>query len=181
MRVAPVGLVFRRDPIAILEQARRSALPTHRHPIGIDAAQVLAAGVAYLVQLRGDFERGPFLQALRAIARTDEVSYALRIASKLTPDDSLGTLGHGLEAHRSVPTAIACFAMNPGSYLDTISAAISLGGDTDTLAAMAGALSGAWLGASAIPRHLVDRLENGAKGRDYLASLAMSLMQCPGE
>ena len=54
-------------------------------------------------------------------------------------------------------------------------AAISLGGDTDTLAAMAGALSGAWLGVSKIPRHLIERLEDGEKGRGYLEGLATGL------
>ena len=112
---------------------------------------------------------------LLAVAREDDLAYGLRIASRLTPDDSLGTLGHGLQAHWSIPTAIACFAMNPDSYIDTVSAAISLGGDTDTLAAMAGALSGAWLGVSKIPRHLIERLEDGEKGRGYLEGLATGL------
>ena len=174
MRVAPVGLFYHREPEAVLEQARRSALPTHLHPVGIEAAQVMAAGVAHLLRAT-EFDRTEFFRALLAVAREDDLGYGLRIASRLTPDDSLGTLGHGLEAHRSVPTAIACFAMNPDSYIDTVSAAISLGGDTDTLAAMAGALSGAWLGVSKIPRHLIERLEDGEKGRGYLEGLATGL------
>jgi poly(ADP-ribose) glycohydrolase ARH3 len=170
MRVAPVGLLFHRDHATLLEQARLSALPTHTHPVGIEAAQIFAAAIALV--LTRPFEPAAFWSTLRALAATDDLAYALRIASKLSPDDTLGTLGNRLEAHRSVPTAIACFARHPDSYAEAICHAISLGGDTDTLAAMAGALSGAYLGASALPQHLLDRLENGAKGRDYLSALA---------
>ena len=173
MRVAPVGLLFHCDEARLLEQARLSALPTHTHPVGIEAAQTLALAVAFV--LTRPFDRSAFWATLRSHAATDDLGYALRIASELTPDDTLGTLGNRLEAHRSVPTAIACFARHPDSYADTVCHAISLGGDTDTLAAMAGALSGAYLGISALPRHLLDRLENGDKGRDYIASLARRL------
>src|SRR6266545_288785 len=46
MRVAPVGLLFRDDHYRLLEQARLSALPTHRHPLGVEGAQLLALAVA---------------------------------------------------------------------------------------------------------------------------------------
>jgi len=52
---------------------------------------------------------------------------------------------------------------------------ILLGGDTDTLAAMAGALSGAHLGAGRLPGRLVGLLETSPKGRDYLRELAKGL------
>jgi ADP-ribosylglycohydrolase len=46
------------------------------------------------------------------------------------------------------------------------------GGDTDTIAAMSGALCGALVGESALPTRWVERLENGPKGADYLRALA---------
>ena len=52
---------------------------------------------------------------------------------------------------------------------------ILLGGDADTLAAMAGALSGAYLGAGRIPGRLVGLLESSPKGREYLRGLAGQL------
>ena len=72
----------------------------------------------------------------------------------------------------SVPTAIASFALTPHSFLETIGNVIFLGGDTDTMAAMAGALSGAYLGMSGIPPSLVDHLESSPKGRAYILALA---------
>jgi poly(ADP-ribose) glycohydrolase ARH3 len=179
MRVVPVGLMFHQDQSRMLEQARLSALPTHRHPVGIEGAQVVALAIAFVLR-RGTFDREEFFATLQSAVTTDEMSYALKIASQLTPADSLWTLGNGLEAHRSVPTAITCFAFHPDSYLDAVSTAISLGGDTDTLAAIAGAISGARLGISAIPPKLINRLENSNKGLDHIKLLAERLYEIAG-
>src|SRR5262249_52039866 len=46
MRVAPVGLVFCDEFDRVSEEARRSARPTHLHPIGVDGARLLALAVA---------------------------------------------------------------------------------------------------------------------------------------
>jgi len=54
---------------------------------------------------------------------------------------------------------------------------VLLGGDTDTIAAMTGALAGAYLGAAAIPAGWLGRLEDEGKGRTYLRSLAGRLRQ----
>jgi len=49
---------------------------------------------------------------------------------------------------------------------------VNLGGDTDTIGAMAGALAGAYYGLQSIPRTWFDALENGRLGRDYVIALA---------
>jgi len=87
-------------------------------------------------------------------------------------------LGNGIEAPRSVPTAIYCFLRQTQSYEDTVIYAISLGGDTDTIAAMAGAISGAYLGIETIPSEWRAKLEN----REYIEALAENLWRlvvCP--
>ena len=76
--------------------------------------------------------------------------------------------GNSLEAHRSVTTSIAIFAASPDDYLQVIRRAIAQGNDTDTLAAMAGALAGTRLGVGAIPGQLVAKLEDSLKGRSHL-------------
>jgi len=93
-----------------------------------------------------------------------------------SPDDLTG-LGNRIEALHSVPTAIASFALTPESYEATISNVIFLGGDTDTLAAMAGALSGAYVGAARLPGRLVELLETSPKGRAYIQQLAGQLFE----
>jgi poly(ADP-ribose) glycohydrolase ARH3 len=56
--------------------------------------------------------------------------------------------------------------------------AIGLGDDTDTLAAMTGALVGAFAGSAAIPPGLLEMLEDGPpKGRAYINALAAKLFE----
>ena len=52
---------------------------------------------------------------------------------------------------------------------------LNLGGDSDTIGAMTGAIVGAYYGARALPQRWLDTLENGEKGRDYVTSLADQL------
>ena len=174
MRVAPIGLLFHDDLDRVEEQAVRSALPTHSHPIGIDGARILACAVA-LVTREPVFDPAQFYAELLGRAVTDEFREALNVASQLTLDSDVGVLGTSVEAHRSVPTALACFASYPDSYTDAVGRALGLGGDVDTIAAMVGALSGARLGIGAVPAHLLAMLEDGLKGRKYLYSLAERL------
>lgn len=174
MRAAPIGLLFNTDLRRVAEEAVHSAVLTHTHPVDVDGARLLAIAVALAVR-NSVFDREAFFAELLRHAATEEFSEALTRASCLSPDDSVGQLGTSLEAHRSVPTAIACFASHPDSYSDAVGRAIGLGGDVDTLAAMTGALSGARLGIHAIPTHLLARLEDGQRGKAYIEGLAQRL------
>ena len=82
-------------------------------------------------------------------------------------------LGHGVEAFNSVPTAIFAFLSHPQDFASTVIYAVSLGGDTDTIASMAGAISGAYLGVEALPSQWQRQLEN----RAYILKLADRLWQ----
>jgi poly(ADP-ribose) glycohydrolase ARH3 len=163
MRVAPVGLVFAHDLDRVVEQARLSALPTHRHPLGIEGAELLALAVA-LAAAGPPLDRAAFYRTLRRHCRSEEFRWQARAAGKLRRRHAVGFLGNSLPAHRSVMTAIACFTTCPDSFEHAVAKAIALGDDTDTLAAMTGALVGAHLGVGAIPGVWLERLENGPKG-----------------
>lgn len=174
MRVAPVGVFFHDDFDRVWEQARLSAFPTHRHPVGIEAAQVMALAVALATRAESISRKAVLSELLRR-STTEEMTRALRTALSLRRGDSIGVLGSTLEAHRSVVTAIAAFAASPGDFEAAVGNVIALGDDTDTLAAMAGALCGAFGGIAAIPAALVEKLENDALGRDHIRSLAIRL------
>jgi len=176
MRAAPVGLLFHDDLDRVWAEARLSALPTHVHPVGIEGAQLVALAVALCVR-SATFDRAAFYGELISRATTEEFLRPLHRAAQLGPDESAGQFGSSLEAHRSVVTAIAAFAESPHSYADVVATAITFGDDTDTVAAMAGAMSGALLGAGALPRRLLDMLEDGEKGRSYLEKLTIALCE----
>ena len=87
------------------------------------------------------------------------------------------TLGNDISAAGSVPSAIYSVLAHPNSLRDAVVFAVNLGGDTDTLGAMAGAVAGALHGADAIPESWLNALENGDKGRDYVVRLAEQLYE----
>lgn len=174
MRVAPIGLLFRDDRRRLWEQARFSALPTHLHPLGIEGAQLLALAVALCSGMER-FDRDGFFAELLTACESEAYRAKLETAARVQSPDDLAELGNRIEALHSVPTAIASFALTPESFEETISNVIFLGGDTDTLAAMAGALSGSYLGASRLPDRLVGLLESSPKGQKYLWQLAERL------
>ncbi len=176
MRVAPIGLVFRDNESRLWDQARLSALPTHLHLLGIEGAQIIARAVAWASHAER-FDRAEFLAHMQAACTTPEFRAKLVLAERVQTPEELAQLGNGIEAIESAPTAIASFALTPDSYADTIANVIFLGGDTDTMAAMAGAISGAFLGIDAIPPNLLQRLETSPQGRDFLLMLADKLCQ----
>lgn len=179
MRVAPIGLAFSYDLDRVAAMAEISALPTHRHPLAIDGARLLALAVALNVGAAMDetFDRQAFFEELIERAITPEFRRKLQQAAELENAQSLGALGSSVTALDSVVTAMACFALAPFSFWDVLCHAVFLGGDTDTVAAMACALAEAWLGDAAISPALLDRVEDDGKGRSHIASLADQLFQ----
>lgn len=176
MRVAPVGLLFAHDHAKLTEQAIASAKPTHRHPLGIEGARLLALAVALATQ-GPRLDRKAFYQELKRDCNEEEFLWALRAARRLRPQHTFGFLGNSLPAHRSVVTSIACFTASPNSFQDCVERAIRLGDDTDTLAAMTGALCGAHLGVDAIPKRWLDQIEQGPLGVEYVRNLAGRLWE----
>ena len=174
MRVAPVAVRFAHDYGALTQAARASALVTHAHPIAVDAAVAQAAAVG--AALNGD---KPLVAALAA-ATTPELEAGLSAAARLRdsrpePAELAAALGNRPTGHQSVPTAIYA-ATAHDSVEDAITFAVRCGGDTDTIAAMAGAIAGARTGAVAIPDRWLDALEQGPKGRSHVEGLADRLV-----
>ena len=171
MRVSPIGLLFRDDHRRLGEQARLSSLPTHLHPLGIEGAQLLALAIG-LCSTMERFNHDSFFAELLVACESEAYRTKLEAAARVKAPEDLVELGNRIEALHSVPTAIASFALTPESFEATVSNVIFLGGDTDTLAAMAGALSGSYVGASRLPGRLVSLLESSPKGQKYLWQLA---------
>jgi ADP-ribosylglycohydrolase len=139
MRVAPVGW-YHQTLDAVLEAAADSAAVTHDHPEGIQGAQAVAAAV-YLARTGADRDE------LTAFIE-QEIGYDLdRSLAEIRPD-----YGFEVAANRSVPEAITCF-LEAEDAEDAIRNAISLGGDADTQACIAGAIAEAFFGR--LPGHLV--------------------------
>lgn len=171
MRAAPLG-VLPAEPEGVAELARRSASITHAHPVGQDGA-VLIAVVAWAA-----FAGRPapdVLSAGAAQVATDEMRSAVdAIPASLETSDPVEVgrrLGSGIIAHEAAPAAVSAFLHHPSDPVAAIRFAVAMGGDTDTIAAMAGSLAGAAAGAAVLPGSLLDRLEL----RDDIRRLADAL------
>jgi poly(ADP-ribose) glycohydrolase ARH3 len=176
MRVAPVAVRFAGDEVLVDRQARASARVTQAHPQGVDGAAVQAAAIA------GALEDDDIFAAATAAAETVELRDGLgRVDADTRAGLDPAALRSGADgvpptAALSVPAAIAAGA-RAGSFEEAVTVAVRAGGDTDTVAAMAGAIAGARFGAAAIPARWTLALERGPLGREYVEQLARSLAE----
>ena len=198
-RVAPVGLLYHDDLDQVAAIARQTSSVTHAHPLGRAGAAVQAMGVALALRwgLQGEdsLDPGLFLAAISSRLEDkeglfgeclDKVRLMLDRHPGLTPEASLderlelaedvsAVLGHDSRTFQSVPAALYAFLSSRGSVEWALATAVSLGGDTDTIAAMTGAMAGAHLGEEALPARWREGLEEGARGATYAAGLAEDL------
>jgi ADP-ribosylglycohydrolase len=123
MRVSPIGIAC--DPFdKVLAEAQRSAEVTHNHPEGIRGAQATAAAV-FLARTGSS----------KDTMRTDlERTFGYSLSAQL--DDTREGYHFDISCQGSVPQSIIAFLASE-SYEDAIRNAISLGGDADTMAAIA--------------------------------------------
>jgi len=179
MRVAPVGLFYYDDMAGLRDTAYRSSEITHAHELGKEGAalQAYAVALATAVDPPAGIHVESFLLRLLDFCQHQTYKEKLEtirgLLGKADKSTVIGELGHGIEAFNSVPTAIYSFLSFPDSFADAVVYAISLGGDTDTIGAMTGAISGAYLGVEAVPAEWQHKLEN----REYIAGLAESLWE----
>jgi len=174
MRIAPVGVFCYDDLAKLKEIAYQSSRITHAHELGKEGAALQAYAIALATQSdpSSAFQGGEFLRRLTDFIKHEVYKQKLKSVEELLGEKDrskvVAELGHGIEAFNSVPTAIYSFLSHPSSFEEAVIYAISLGGDTDTIGAMTGAISGAYLGIEAIPAKWQERLEN----RDYITDLA---------
>jgi ADP-ribosyl-[dinitrogen reductase] hydrolase len=130
MRVSPVGLAFTTME-KTLEEARRSAEVTHNHPEGIKGAQAVAAAI--------------FL-ARHGISKPEISTYISRqffYDLNFTTDEIRPHYLFDETCQGSVPQAIVCF-LESTDYESCIRLSISIGGDSDTIACIAGGIAAAF-------------------------------------
>jgi ADP-ribosylglycohydrolase len=132
MRVSPVGFAFESRE-KVLDEAEKTAEITHNHPEGIKGAQAAALAVCLAAGGAGKDEIEESIEK--------EFGYDLdRTVSDIRPE-------YRWEAscQKTVPEAIVSF-LDSVSFEDAIRNAVSLGGDSDTLAAITGAVAEGFYG-----------------------------------
>lgn len=174
MRAAPVGITFA-PGARLAEEARRSCVVTHNTVQGIEATTLVAAAVSYAIEGSDD----PLRDAVTFVAEHPAQGNWSAKASVLTRTERLldwashegqdidekefarvlrFEVGTSVEANESVPSAFAIAQRFADDPTRALCFAASIGGDTDTMAAMAGAILGAWHGAGAFDANIVDQV-----------------------
>lgn len=132
MRVSPVGFAFETME-DVLAWSKRSAEVTHNHPEGIRGAQATAVAI-YLARRIRDKDR---------IRRTIESQFEYDLSAGV--DQIRPTYDFDETCQGTVPQALASF-FESSSFEDALRNAISLGGDADTVACIAGGVAEAYYG-----------------------------------
>jgi poly(ADP-ribose) glycohydrolase ARH3 len=159
MRVAPIGL-FHDDPQERREAAEASAHVTHAHPLGVEGAVLIAEAVH--LALHGTLEP----ECLRAVCKRSEFTERIDalpelLSSRASAKDVSRRLGNRMTAQESCVTALyAYLCFRDGQFEDMVAFVNHMGGDTDTIAAMAGALYGAHSGTARLPEARLAKLED---------------------
>ena len=140
MRSSPVGWAY--DTLSdVLDEAERTAAVTHDHPDGITGAQAVAACV-FLARTEHDRAR------IREFVH-DGCQYPLdRTLDQIRPAYEFNASCKG-----TVPVAVQAF-LESTDFESAVRLAVSVGGDSDTIACIAGAIAHAYYGG--IPKHLLE-------------------------
>lgn len=178
MRIAPVGIMMPPEPLdALVAKVAETCRATHNTSIAIASASAVAAAVSRGVA-GGDW-RTASDSAIAAARRGAKVGHwvtggdiAARIvlAQELVRDktmkDAIGLItelvGTGVASQESVPAAFAVLEVSNGDPWKAAVISANLGGDTDTIGAIAAGMAGACIGFSQLPQ---DRIA-GLRGID---------------
>lgn len=142
MRVSPVGFAFD-DLETVVREAAKSAAVTHNHPEGIKGAQATALAI-YLARQGADKAH---------IRRTIADRYGYNFERTL--DEIRPTYDFDVSCQGSVPESLLAF-FEASDFEDAVRKAISLGGDTDTMACIAGGVAQAFY--RKIPSSIVEEV-----------------------
>jgi ADP-ribosylglycohydrolase len=174
MRAGPVGLIYGDDPERMVEVAHDQGRITHMDR-RCSAGSVAIAGAVALVSRSYPLDMDFFLSTLGEWVGIYHEEFALYIEelaiwTRLEPEVAVipisrcgKTSGYADDwmyispfVIPSVLWSLYSFLRSPEDYWTTITTAIGCGGDVDTTGAMAGAISGAYLGIEGLPEHLVE-------------------------
>lgn len=148
MRVSPVPY-FCSSVEEVLKESKRSAEPTHDHPEGIRGAQAVALSI-YLA-----LEKESKVNIRDAVARQFGFDLKKRVDA-IRPSYSCD-----FSCQNTVPQAIVCF-IESDDFESAIRLAVSLGGDSDTMACITGSIAEAFYGG--VPQYIrkpvLERLDN---------------------
>jgi len=162
MRASPIGLWFRKDPEKLIEVAMADASITHNSFEPKMGSVAVALGTALIAN--GLDDRIEVVRTVADIVSDSIVKDKLLLALKHLENgtnnfEALAEIGVNGYVPETVGAAFYCLGAGD-NYRDTVVLAVKAGGDTDTTAAIAGAMAGTLYGLEGIPSEYKDKVEN---------------------
>jgi ADP-ribosylglycohydrolase len=179
MRVAPAGLVYPGDIESAVRLAWTTCQPTHDTQIAAAGAGAIAAGVAAALLPGADVysvaraclegarqgdeigrREGRYIAGASVVRRIElAIEEALRAPGFEAALRGIeATVGNSVMMVESAPAAVGIFVAAGGDPLECAAGGTNIGNDTDTIAAMAGAMAGAMHGFNALPEGMVETI-----------------------
>jgi ADP-ribosylglycohydrolase len=173
MKISPAGLIHPGNIEGAIRDAVSICLPTHGTQTAISAACAIAAGVSEAMRpqatvfsvakatlagaIKGETLGGKKGRIVPLPSVPERIKLAIAMALKTEHIEEANRLfssviGTGLAAYESIPTAIGIFVACEGDPRQCLIAGANVGYDTDTIASMAGALSGTLKGLNHVPK-----------------------------
>ncbi|MEW4564503.1 ADP-ribosylglycohydrolase family protein [Bremerella sp. JC770] len=182
MRSSIIGVTATTDQ-QMLDLVERCTRITHTDPKAYEGALLVAQ--ASRLAVHGDrVSPVEFLGQMARQVQGEELREHLERATECllenaTPDQFADAQGwkHGISGYinQTVPVALYCWARYPQDFRRCVESAVLLGGDSDTVGAIAGAICGANLGHDHIPEPWLSRIAFWPRGREWHEALARSL------
>lgn len=178
MRTAPVALAYLKNPEGLTEAATRIAKLTHWEDDASEACVLWCHAIRHAV-VTGELDIRIGLSELSQESR-DVWADRIDEAETNSPDDFFRTNGWVVTAFQGAWSAIH-HGMEAGEgFVGVVERAVRGGGDTDTVAAIAGSLIGAWAGTSRIPARW-RRAIHGWPGLAYRDLLTLGVLCATGK
>lgn len=173
MRSAPIGLYYHRDVQQIVDVGITTSQITHGHACALAGS----VATAYLTSLALDgVTPNEMLTKLVGVTEAINSEFVAEVRQvpdvlSLPPEEAFDVLGEGWIAEEAVAGALYCFWRTPNDYRRTVLTAANAPGDSDSIACIAGAISGAYNGIQAIPPNWETHVENRSTLQDIARSL----------
>lgn len=178
MRISPVGIISDyRNPEELLNNVVLSCMPTHNTSTAISGAAAIASAVSYGIHGGKDIEQ--LIDIAKMFSKMsankgyevcgpsikDRIELGIRLVRNGNSEAEVlhslyHTLGTGIDTTESVPAALSLVYFAKGDPVKCALYSANLGGDTDTIGAIASGICGAMMGIEAIPEEFVKKLSS---------------------
>lgn len=164
VRIVPLALLYYKNPAILRDAIEKSCRITHTDPRVIAASMILATVIKFGLEGAEPVPDQIFNSAIEKSqvysSEVVKVMKTLKEAIKLEPKFAMEQIGNSGYCLDSLPNALYWFFRYPRNFDDMIIGAANVGGDSDAIAAMAGAVFGAFNGKSMISEKWLKSLED---------------------